>query len=189
MGPIEDTSMKLIAQGMSEETLVRNLLHYKPVLQGMIIALIGNASTAEDLFQEVALIMTRKRESVEEHCKFVAWGRSIALNVIRNWRKKTRRHKLHFLDEETLELVAREFEDTEDSSWNLRREALTACAGGLRGRDRELLKKRYEEDTSPERLAKSLGSSRGAIDSWLYRIRKALSRCVEDRLLRSRMAT
>ena len=51
---------------MREETLVRNLLQYQPVLEGMLTAMVGDPAAAEDLFQEMAILMTRKREEVDE---------------------------------------------------------------------------------------------------------------------------
>ena len=73
---------------MKEETLVANLLKYRRVIEGMITALDGDASTAEDLFQETAVILARKRDSAEENANFVAWARAVAWNVVRDWRKK-----------------------------------------------------------------------------------------------------
>ena len=76
---------------MREETLVKNLLQYKRVLEGMLFAMTGDAAAAEDLYQEMAILMSRKPDCADEDCKFVAWGRQIALNLVRDWRKKLAR--------------------------------------------------------------------------------------------------
>src|SRR6185295_5758843 len=171
---------------MREETLVKNLLQYKRVLEGMLFAMTGDAAAAEDLYQEMAILMTRKRDSADEDCKFVAWGRQIALNLVRDWRKKLARGKVQTLDDDVLEAVAGAFESgTEsaaESDWDARADALRLCAEKLSERDRTLLRRRYEQSVPIDQLAAELSMSRGAVDTSLYRLRRALHDCVEMRL-------
>jgi RNA polymerase sigma-70 factor (ECF subfamily) len=167
---------------MKEETLVANLLRYRRVIEGMIAAMIGDASTAEDLFQEVAVILTRKREQAGEDARFVAWARAVAWNVVRDWRKKTARSKVRFVDDAALEGVARVFEEIDAPVWDARRRALEQCAQRLPPREREVLRRRYQGGEEIDAIASSLGASRGAVDTLLYRIRKALHACVQGKL-------
>jgi RNA polymerase sigma-70 factor, ECF subfamily len=165
-----------------EETLVTNILRYKNVLTGMITALVGDVNAAEDLFQETAVILTRKREEADEATPFVAWARKIALNVVRDYRKKNARRKVRCFDDDTLEAVAAVFEETEEPLWDVRREALRKCAQSLPEKERSVIRRRYEGEEAIETLAGSLGMSRGAVDTLLYRIRKALHACVEGKI-------
>jgi RNA polymerase sigma-70 factor (ECF subfamily) len=167
---------------MREETLVKNILKHQKVIEGMLTAMVGNYTTAEDLFQEVAVILTRKREEATEDCKFVAWARSIAFNVVRDYRKKMARAKVRFLDDEAMESVGLVFEETDEADWDARRQALRKCAEKLPEKERSVLRRRYEEQEPIETLASSMSTSRGAIDTLLYRARKALHHCVESRL-------
>lgn len=167
---------------MREETLVKNLLQYKRVLEGMLFAMTGDAAAAEDLYQEMAILMTRKRDSADEDCKFVAWGRQIAINLVRDWRKKLARGKVQTLDDDVLEAVAGAFESASESAWDSRAEALRICAEKLSEKDRTLLRRRYEQSVPVEQLAAELSMSRGAVDTSLYRLRRALHDCVEMRL-------
>ena len=167
---------------MREETLVKNLLQYKRTLEGMLFAMVGDPAVAEDLFQEMAVLMTRKREQADENCKFVAWGRQIAVNLVRDWRKKLARGKVQTLDDDVLESIAGAFEASAESAWDARREALRLCADKLPEKDRLLLRRRYEESVPVEQLAAELSVTRGALDTSLYRLRRALHDCVELRL-------
>jgi RNA polymerase sigma-70 factor len=173
---------------MTEETLVKNLLKHKKVIEGMLTAMVGDYTVAEDLFQGTAVIMTRKREEADEDCKFVAWARSIAFNVVRDYRKKMARAKVRFLDDEALESVSLVFEETDEPLWDVRRQALRKCAEGLPEKERTVLRRRYEESVPIEDLAQSLSTSRGAVDTMLYRVRKALHQCVESRLNQAGLA-
>ena len=167
---------------MREETLVTHLLRHKRVLTGMLTAWVGDVNVAEDLFQETAVILTRKRAEADEDTPFLAWARKVALNVVRDYRKKNARRKVRCLDDDVLESVAAVFEDREARAWDARLEALRGCAEGLPGRERDVLRRRYEGGEPIEALASSLGMSRGALDTLLYRVRKALHACVEGRL-------
>lgn len=167
---------------MREETLVTNIIRHKKILEGMLTAMVGDATVAEDLFQEVAIIMTRKRAEAEEDCKFVAWGRTIAVNVVRDYRKKKARQKLRILDDEALEAVGGFFEEVEEPVWEERRTALKQCTDELPPKERQLLKRRYEESAPVEKLASWLSTTRGAVDTMLYRLRKALHHCIEVRV-------
>jgi RNA polymerase sigma-70 factor (ECF subfamily) len=167
-----------------EETLVTQLIRHKRVFEAMLTAMVGDADAAADLFQEMAVVMTRKREEVAEDCAFVAWGRAIALNVVRDYRKRRARRPMQFLDDDALGEVAAAF-DREDSAWEDRRQALKACTDGLAERERQLLERRYSGEVSAEDLARELSMTRGALDTMLYRIRKGLLACVEQRLQRS----
>ncbi len=167
---------------MKEETFVRNLVRHKRVLEGMLTAMVGSRHVAEDLFQEVAMIMTRKREEADEDSRFVAWGKSIAFNVVRDFRKKMARRKVWTLDDSILESVADVFEETEDHVWEERRQALRHCAGNLSEKEKTILRRRYDEGEAIEQLASSFAMSRGALDTMLYRIRKGLHACVQGRI-------
>ena len=173
---------------MREETLIKNLLKQERMLKGMITALIGDRMTADDLFQEVAVIMTRKRNQLAEDGNFTAWGCAIAKNVVRDYRKKKARQKVRLLDDEALEAVAAVFEDTSEHAWEDRRRALQECSEGLPQEQRDLMLKRYEENIPVGKIAGILNKTRGAVDTMLYRIRKALLDCIETKLARWRVS-
>jgi RNA polymerase sigma factor (sigma-70 family) len=71
--------------------------------------------------------------------------------------------------------------------WEERRHALRTCAEQLPARERRVLQMRYDQAVPVEDVAASLSMSRGAVDTMLYRIRKALLSCVEGRLHRLEM--
>jgi RNA polymerase sigma-70 factor, ECF subfamily len=167
---------------MKEETLVANLLRYRRVIEGMITAMVGDPTAAEDLFQETAVVLARKREQADENAPFVAWARAVAWNVVRDWRKKTARSRVRFVDDAALEAVARVFEDVEQPLWDARRRALEQCAEKLPPRERDVCRRRYRGGEDIDDIAASIGASRGAVDTLLYRIRKALHACIQGKL-------
>jgi RNA polymerase sigma-70 factor (ECF subfamily) len=168
---------------LREEILVKNLLKHERMLKGMITALVGDRITADDLFQEAAVIMTRKREQFPEDGNFAAWSCTIAKNIVKDYRKKMGRQKVRFLDEKALEAVAGVFERSDHHSWEDRRRALEECSRILPESQQELMRRRYEENIPVGKLASLLGKTRGAVDTMLFRVRKALLNCVERKLV------
>ena len=100
---------------MSE--LRRLIVRHRHVIQGLLTALVGDPAIAEDLFQEAAIVMSRRRESLSDRERFVAWGRGIAVNVFRDWRKRQARRPIQFLGDDAIEKVAAAFEQQPDGLW------------------------------------------------------------------------
>jgi RNA polymerase sigma-70 factor (ECF subfamily) len=167
---------------MLETTLVQNLLKHQATLEGMLTAMVGDAIAAQDLYQEMALIMTRKREEVTEDCAFLAWARKIGFNVVRDYRKKMARRKVRLMQDGVLDQVAAAFEETPDAFWEARGRALEKCMETLPERSRTVIRRRYLEAVPSEELAASLNTNRNALDALLFRIRRALLDCVQARL-------
>jgi RNA polymerase sigma-70 factor (ECF subfamily) len=170
---------------MQEEALVQNILQHQRLLKGMLTAMVGSRDVAEDLFQEVAMIMARKRGHIGEVRNFVAWARQIAINVVRDFRKRSARCPLRFLDPDAVECMSEVFEEVDAEEWKARMDALRECARKLPERSRQVLVKRYELGMDIESLSSETSMSRGAMDSLLYRIRGILAHCVNIRLLGS----
>lgn len=167
---------------MSEQDFVRRILKYKNALEAMLTAMVGDSNVADDLFQEAAIIMLQKRDQIDADGNFLAWGRAIAFNVVRDYRKKRARQKVHALDDQALEYIAEAFDHFEDDDFDARRKALRACSEKLPPLQRDLLRRRYESNMSIDELAAGMERSRGAVETALYRIRRALFDCIEQRL-------
>jgi RNA polymerase sigma-70 factor, ECF subfamily len=60
--------------------------------------------------------------------------------------------------------------------------ALRACLQKLSAPERELLHRRYYEETPVEALAKSAGRGTSTITMQLYRLRQTLAACIRSRL-------
>ncbi|HYE97385.1 MAG TPA: sigma factor-like helix-turn-helix DNA-binding protein, partial [Planctomycetota bacterium] len=63
-----------------------------------------------------------------------------------------------------------------------RRQALKRCSEKLPEREREVVRRRYDQAEPVESIAAWLKTTRGAVDTLLFRIRKALHACVQGKL-------
>ena len=76
------------------------------------------------------------------------------------------------------------FAETDESAdlWERRQQALDECVAALPEKSRRLLSLRYEGRESVENVAGRVGQSFDAVTKALYRLRQALSDCVERKL-------
>ena len=167
---------------MTEATFVQHLLRNRSLHEAMLLALVADVHVADDLYQQAALVMTRKREAIPEDCRFLPWSRKVIVNVVRDYRKQKARQRVSLMDEQSLELIAGAFEKLDETVVDARREALRRCLGKLDAPQRKLLHARYEENRSFEELAVESSRTRGAVQTMLYRLRRALTLCIERTL-------
>lgn len=173
---------------MEETTFVTQLLKCKGMHEALLLALVSDPHAADDLYQQAAVIMTRKRAELPEDLPFAAWSRAVLVNVVRDFRKMKARQRVQMLDDIALESVAQAFANIEDEVLAERRDALRACLAQLQPDHRQLLHDRYEAERSIEELAQTLDRSRGAVEMLLHRLRKTLAECIERRLRQAEAA-
>ena len=153
------------------------LLRHRHSLLAFIHGLVSDPHAAEDVFQEVSLVVVQKAAEFEEGTNFPAWARSILRNKVR---EHLRRRQGALIDETLLDELDRDFRAVEDGlDPDGRREALRRCLGKLTDRVRQALVLRYDEGLSPAAIGDRLGQSRTAVNSLLQRAREALRECVE----------
>jgi RNA polymerase sigma-70 factor (ECF subfamily) len=153
------------------------LLKHRHGLLAFIHGLVPDPHAAEDLFQEVSLVVVRQAEEFEDGTNFPAWARSILRNKIREQLRERRGVRV---DETLLEQLDRDFRAVEEGlDADGRREALRRCLGKLTDRVRQALVLRYDEGLAPAEIGERLGQTRQAVNSLLQRAREALRDCVE----------
>ena len=163
--------------------LAKVLSKYQPLIQDYAFAIARDFHLAEDVFQEVSLVIAQRWEDLPKGAGL--WP----------WLHETTRHKtlkaLHqrnrmpvMLPEETLARVAVHFE-TEERETRLGRdlpEAIGACVEKLERTSRRVIQERYADERSCEEIAEGIGRSVQSVYSMLKRARLALAQCVERHL-------
>jgi RNA polymerase sigma-70 factor (ECF subfamily) len=143
-------------------------------------SLVPEFSDAEDIVQEVALVLMRRFSEYDHERPFVAWAIGIArLQVLQHWNRQKKRPK--FVDEELLEKITALHGEMADELDDLRR-ALELCLRQIEGRRRQALALRYGNNLQPGAIAQALGTSATAIRNLLCRVRSDLRACIERRM-------
>jgi RNA polymerase sigma-70 factor (ECF subfamily) len=143
-----------------------------------ILTLLPHRADAEDLLQQVSLIMWEKFDAQAPPGDFAAWGSRIAYFKIRDHRRTLRRSRVIFSDA-MLERVAQALADRAvELRLDERHEAMVRCLEKLERRDRELLAERFKEGTTTRSAAERVGLSVDAFYKAMARIRRLLDDCV-----------
>lgn len=144
-------------------------------IQAYAYAICRDFHAAEDVFQEVALVLARQQPPPGE--AFLPWIKAIirhkAVDAVRRHGRTTA------LDQDVMELMERDA-DTESNAGDAElRQRLAQCLDRLGGDARRVIIGRYAEDLPCEKLAAELGRSVEAVYAVLKRARQRLGACIE----------
>jgi len=143
-------------------------------------AIVGNRADADDVMQEVCIVLWQKYEDFEQGTDFRKWACSIAFHVARAYVRRQRRRSSGLSD---LALARIEQIRTGGAElFDLRREVLRECVGKLSARDQQFLQDCYGSSQSQAAFARSQKKSVETIYTRLKRIRHKLITCVNRTL-------
>ena len=166
----------------SKEQFSRLYLEHSRNLLGYIITLVGNRSEAEDVLQNVCVVLWEKFDEFEPGTNFLAWARRIAyLKVLEHHRLGRGQAKL--LRERFFQVADAAYTTAKDDGHLLKeRLALRACSEKLHHRDREIIACVYERNLSLKNTAAELGRPTNTVYKAMSRIRRTLAECVRRAL-------
>jgi RNA polymerase sigma-70 factor (ECF subfamily) len=154
------------------------ITEHQPAIYAYILTMCPNRTTAKDILQETNLVLWRKASDFDLNTSFKAWAFRIAYFQTLAHLKQEKRKGWMVLDDELVEAVAAEaparLDDLEE-----RQDALKGCLEKLPPNDLKILTAYYEERLKLEEIAERLGRSQGALKQVLFRVRRALRRCIE----------
>jgi RNA polymerase sigma-70 factor, ECF subfamily len=160
--------------------LTADFLGNRHHLMAFIRSLVDSNHTAEDIFQEVWIALSRTVADDKPIHDLGKWCRGVARNHISTyWRDRGRDRVI--ADDRLLELAERSFaEHPEAADGGLdRRRALAACVERLSGDAKDLIAMTYEQDLPAAEVATRLGRTYNAVLMALSRTRRSLERCVQ----------
>jgi RNA polymerase sigma-70 factor (ECF subfamily) len=167
-----------MAMGVDHDGLVRLLLAQRSMLLGYLSSLVRDEHLAEDLFQDVSIVILKKGAQLADPAGFGPWARKIArLEALNAHRKRGNAPKP--LDADVLDLLDRRW-DEEDASPAA--DALRPCLQRLSPRSRRLVELRYRDGVGGRDLAARLAQPLNTVYVALARIHRTLSECVRERL-------
>lgn len=186
LSPRSFGSSSHIAESMSETRQTPEETHtaavqglfvqYLPAVRGYILSMIPDFSQADDVVQEVFLVVTRKAGDFALGTSFPAWVKTIArfkaLEAIR-----AGRGRYECLSEEALDALAAEREGFPESS-DERLRLLAACMERLAPQARRSIELRYRNDHLPPEIARVMGCGVQSVNVTLSRARAFLRECV-----------
>ncbi len=147
-------------------------------------SLLGNYSAADDVVQEAMLVVVHKFDQFEEGTSIMAWCRAIVrLEVLRLRQRNQRDRSLtERLLDDAIDAAFEEFqtERRRDDSDSFR-EALEHCFEQVPERGQGVLKARFVDELSYEKIGQRLGMTIEAVRKALFRLKKQVRVCVETK--------
>jgi len=161
------------------DAVLRDFVKHRSNLFAFVLSIVRDFALAEEVLQEVAVVVCDQWADFRPGTNFGAWAARIARNKIWNMSRAARRELL--LSPEAIEAVERAAEAEPEASGL---EAVRQCLEGVGGRTRSVLVMRYRQGMSGAEIARRTKSTVTAVHMALSRARAALARCVEARLAR-----
>lgn len=171
----------IVTQTQKTEELARLWTEAQPMVASYILSLVPDFHKAEDVLQQVAVVLVRRFEEYDTGRPFLPWALGIARNVSMEARRELAKSRSQLLDDGLVETVQAAFEDEAEFASSVR-SALKNCLRKQRVRILEVLRLRYAEDLKPQDVAKRLGVTSGAVRVMLFRAREELRGCIERSL-------
>ncbi|MBI1368522.1 MAG: sigma-70 family RNA polymerase sigma factor [Planctomycetes bacterium] len=148
-------------------------------IRGFVLCLAPGPGDADDIMQEVFLVLTRKADQFQAGTDFVAWVCSIARFEALNHLRRVRRNPVTFSPQTAALLADAYTAPAELDDWV---EAIRRCMERLSPSARQAIHSRYGDGRKPADIASAMGIKPETVYVTLSKARAALRSCMEGRL-------
>lgn len=159
--------------------LVQAVTRHQTMIQAYAYAIVRDFHAAEDVFQEVAVIVAERWETVPVGDGLIPWLRETTRRKALEAQRKQRRASL-VLSDSVLEKLGESFQPGGPGP-DLK-EALTSCLSTLEGPSRAIVEARCGQGLAGDVVAQRVGRTIQSVYSILKRARLILAQCVERKL-------
>lgn len=171
------------SQDADKATVFVDLLtSHQRELYAYINALMAGNGGAPDILQDTNLELWKHLADYDASRPFLPWAFGFAYQTVLAFRKKVSRSRLVFSDEAIQQISDAYRQDAADA--DARVAALRCCVEKLDSDGRQLIRERYMGRVPVQTIADKAGATANQISARLYRLRRALARCVEATLAR-----
>lgn len=155
---------------------LRHFTTHEPAVRAFVRRLVPSRADADDILQEVSIVLWKKFGEFRSDGDFKAWAFGIARFKVLSWLRDRGRDRL-VLDSDVVALIAEESQNVEPHL-ERQRIALETCFEKMRTEERDLLVRAYERNARIHEVALTSGRSVGGFYQWLHRMRKLLMDCI-----------
>lgn len=155
--------------------------HHQGIYSYLVVRMSG-VHDADDLTQEVFVTAFRRIGDFDPERPLGPWLRSIALNLLRNHRRKFRPESIGGNEELQALLEAQIESGLAAGNESGRLTALRECLESLDGPVKQLLMAHYADGISLKELATQSGRGYSAVAMQVHRVRELLAGCIATRL-------
>ena len=160
------------------EQLARLWTESQPVVGAYILSLLPDFHQAEDVLQQVAVLLVREFDRYDQARPFLPWALGLARNLALKSRRDLARSAERVLSDSLIDQIQDAFEEPSDA-WGAVRKVLRDCLQKQPQKARELLRWRYAYDLKPADVALKMGITSATVRVMLHRTRAMLRRCIK----------
>jgi RNA polymerase sigma-70 factor (ECF subfamily) len=165
----------------NSEQFVEEVVASQRRLYAYILTLVPDPNDASDVLQQTNMALWHDSARYQPGTNFIAWAFRVAYFKVLEHRKAKQRSRQRFRDT-LIEDLAQESAAYLAGGEDVRLAAMKHCLESLPAKQQELVRRRYSMGESVQSLAASSGQAANALANALYRIRRALWSCIEQRL-------
>ena len=170
-----------MSDGLDQETALRGILAEEPLLLGFVRAIVGSRTLAEDIFQDLVVLVMRKHAEIPNAAALPGWSRrAVRFLALKALEKRARERPV--MDEELIALIERAVDEDGEPAADPYLSALGACREKLSAPARELLALRYEQGIPGEQIAERLGRPLNTVYVTISRLHRTLADCIRTRV-------
>jgi len=178
---VDGVGKRALTDAERRDAFARLFAQHDRWLFAYLVSLLGSAAHAEEVFQEVCVVLWREYETFQLGTDFVRWVSVIAHNQVHRFRRQQRRVGPH-LSDAAVDLLSEDAVERADLLES-RRDALRHCLEKLPAKDRQVVRSCYADTrTNFKMAAEELGRPVNTVYKALNRIRKVLYDCIERTL-------
>jgi len=149
-------------------------------LYACAVSLGADLHQADDIMQEVSILLWQQFDQFELGTSFARWGRAMVRNVFRNDRRSSW-HRKHVFNPLLIEKLF-EMHCGAEELLEVRTLALQQCLKKLPDSDRKLIQAFYNKGQTLTSQAHQAGRAPNALHKAISRIRLRLSQCIDRKL-------
>jgi RNA polymerase sigma-70 factor, ECF subfamily len=162
---------------LEPDAVVQVLLRERLRLAAVATAIVRDAHSADDIFQQVVLCALETREQFRDSDHLLAWSLRATRHRAVDF---ARRRHLRSLPEHVLDHLESHWVEQDEGGIPDLVEVLQRCLGKLAPQARDLIRLKYDEGMTAVAIAERLRRTQDAIYQNLSRIHRALRSCVEQ---------
>ena len=156
---------------------LRTFTAQEPALRAYVRRLVPTRADADDVLQEVSVVLWEKFAEFREGGDFRAWAFGVARYEVLAWLRDRGRDRM-VLDEEVVAKLAEETAEHEPVLEE-QRVALERCLEKVAPEQRGLLMEAYQSGARIQKVAAESGRTVAGFYQWLHRMRRLLLDCVQ----------
>lgn len=168
------------AENQRHDHFLRSFTASEPAIRAYVRRLVPTRADADDVMQEVSVVLWKKFAEFREGGDFRAWAFGVARYAALAWRRDKARDRL-VLDEDVVAKLAVETAAAEPHLQR-QREALDACMHKIEPHQRHLLMRAYQAESRIQDVALDSGRTVPGFYQWLHRVRRMLLDCIRRSL-------